>query len=219
MVTLLSGDSPDQLHEALSQAGFRRSQDLAYRPACDGCNACVPVRIPVADFAPGKTQRRIAKRNLGVTGRAMPPIATREHFALFRRYLIARHPGGGMADMGFADYRAMVEDTPVDSHLVEYRDTDGSLYGICLTDRMADGLSLVYSFFDPDWSGRSPGTFVILWHVERAREMGLDYVYLGYWIEDSSKMAYKARFTPIEALTPIGWQRIRSEKDATQTAT
>lgn len=211
VVTLLSGDDPDHLHDALSQAGFRRSQDLAYRPACDDCNACVPVRIPVADFVPSKAQRRIARRNQAVSGRAMPPIATREHFALFRRYLTTRHPGGGMADMGFADYRAMVEDTPVDSHLIEFREADGTLYGICLTDRMQDGLSLVYSFFDPDAAYRSPGILIILWHVERARQLGLDHVYLGYWIEDSPKMSYKARFDQVEGLTGGVWHALAAD--------
>ncbi len=208
VVTLLSGDDPDRLHEALSHAGFRRSQDLAYRPACDGCNACVPVRISVTDFVPARSHRRIANRNREITSLAGPPVAAREHFGLFRDYLARRHPGGGMADMGFADYRAMIEDTPLDTHLVEFRDADGGLYGVCLTDRMADGLSLVYSFFDPDESFRSPGIYIILWHVERARDLGLKYVYLGYWIEQSRKMAYKSRFNSVEALTTDGWRRL-----------
>ncbi len=207
VVTLLSGDDPDRLHEALSHAGFRRSQDLAYRPACDGCNACVPVRISVTDFVPARSHRRIAKRNREITSLAGPPVAAREHFGLFRDYLASRHPGGGMADMGFADYRAMIEDTPLDTHLVDFRNADGSLYGVCLTDRMADGLSLVYSFFDPEQSFRSPGIYIILWHVDRARDLGLKYVYLGYWIEQSRKMAYKSRFLPIEGLTDAGWTR------------
>ena len=207
VVTLLSGEDPDHLHEALSQVGFRRSQDLAYRPACDGCNACIPVRIPVRDFNPTKSHRRVECKNIGVTGFAMPPLATHEHFGMFQQYLTSRHPGGGMADMGFSDYRAMVEDTPVDTHLIEYRTEHGNLYGACLTDRMHDGLSLVYSFFDPNLSEESPGTYIILWHIERTLELGLDYVYLGYWIEDSPKMAYKSRFTPIEGLTDAGWTR------------
>ncbi len=208
VVTLLSGDDPDRLHEALSHAGFRRSQDLAYRPACDGCNACVPVRISVTDFVPARSHRRIAKRNREITSLAGPPVAAREHFGLFRDYLASRHPGGGMADMGFADYRAMIEDTPLDTHLVDFRNADGSLYGVCLTDRMADGLSLVYSFFDPDESFRSPGIYIILWHVDRARSLGLKYIYLGYWIEQSRKMAYKSRFNSVEALTTDGWRRL-----------
>ena len=213
VVTLLSGENADQLHEALSSAGFRRSQDLAYRPACDGCNACVPVRIPIADFVPARSHRRIAKRNAAVRGLTQAPVAAREHFALFRSYLTSRHPGGGMADMGFADYRAMIEDTPVDTSLVDFREPDGSLYAVCLTDRMADGLSLVYSFFDPEEADRSPGIYIILWHVDRARALGLDYVYLGYWIEQSPKMAYKSQFEPIEALRRDGWRRLGEQVD------
>lgn len=207
VVTLLAGEDPDRLHEALSQAGFRRSQDLAYRPACEGCNACVPVRIPASDFTLSRPHRRILKRHEGITVQLVPAIATREHYGLFRRYLEARHAGGGMADMDFADYRAMVEETPVDSILVEFRLPDGKLYAVCLTDRMRDGFSLVYSFFDPDFAGRSPGTFIILWHVAAAQERGLGYVYLGYWIAESRKMAYKAKFRPLERLGPDGWRR------------
>jgi arginyl-tRNA--protein-N-Asp/Glu arginylyltransferase len=214
VVTLLAGDEPDRLHDALSQAGFRRSQDLAYRPACDECNACVPVRIPVAQFAPARSLRRILRKNAGVTGRQIPPQATREHFTLFHRYLESRHAGGGMADMDFADYRAMVEDSPVDTHLAEFRRPDGVLYGVCLTDRMSDGLSLVYSFFDPTLDALSPGSFMILWHAMRARELGLAHVYLGYWIADSHKMAYKARFQPLERLGPEGWMPLEIDGEA-----
>ncbi|HYM30165.1 MAG TPA: arginyltransferase [Candidatus Cybelea sp.] len=205
VVTLLAGEDPDRLHNALSQAGFRRSQDLAYRPACDECNACVPVRIPVANFVPVRSLRRVLQRNAGIYGRQLSPQATREHYALFRRYLLARHSGGGMADMDFGDYRAMIEDSPVDTHLVEYRRADGELYGVCLTDRMSDGLSLVYSFFDPSGDHLSPGTFMILWHTQRARDISLPYVYLGYWIAESRKMSYKVRFRPLERLGPEGW--------------
>ena len=205
VVTLLAGDDPNRLHEALSQAGFRRSQDLAYRPACDHCNACVPVRIPVRGFVPSRSQRRVAARNVGVTARQIPAIATRDHFMLFRRYVLTRHLGGGMADMDFADFRAMIEDTPVRTCLMEFRQPDGELLGVSLTDRMDDGFSLVYSFFDPLAAARSPGTCMILWHVARAIEIGLPHVYLGYWIPDSPKMAYKARFRPLEALGPEGW--------------
>ena len=206
MVTLLAGEDPDSLHDALSQAGFRRSQDLAYRPACDNCTACVPVRVPVESFSPSRSLRRVWHRNAAITGRELPALATREHFALFRRYLGTRHSTGGMADMDFGDYRAMVEDSPVRTHLMEFRHADQRLYGVCLTDRMRDGLSLVYSFFDPDLAVMSPGSFIVLWHIERARIQGLDHVYLGYWIAESHKMAYKTRFRPIERLGPSGWE-------------
>jgi len=206
VVTLLAGEDPDSLHNALSQAGFRRSQDLAYRPACEQCNACVPVRVPVENFVPSETQRRVMKLRPQISSRRLPAYATREHFSVFRRYVSARHEGGGMADMEFGDYRAMVEDSPVRTALTEFRMPDGRLFGVCLTDEMADGVSLVYSFFDPDFGKQSPGTFIILWHIEHARQAGLPYVYLGYWIAESRKMAYKGVFRPLEALTPDGWQ-------------
>jgi arginine-tRNA-protein transferase len=208
VVTLLAGDDPDRLHEALSHAGFRRSQDLAYRPACDECSACVAVRIPAWAFEPDRGQRRIRKRNAAVEARVLPAEATREHFALFRRYILARHVGGGMADMDFGDYRAMVEDSLVRTQITEFREPCGRLAGVCLADRMNDGFSLVYSFFEPELSRRSPGTFIILWHVEEARRAGLPYVYLGYWIRESHKMAYKSEFRPLEALGTHGWQRL-----------
>lgn len=210
VVTLLAGDDPDRLHQVLSQAGFRRSQDLAYRPACDDCTACVPVRIPAATFEPTRSLARVLNRNRDITGRILRPAATVEHFRVFRRYLLSRHAGGGMADMDYGDYRAMVEDTPVETHLIEYRDHDERLYGVCLADRMTDGISLVYSFFDPDFAAMSPGTFMILWHVEETRRLGLNYVYLGYWIADSNKMAYKNRFRPLERLDAEGWRPLRA---------
>lgn len=206
VVTLLAGEDPDGLHNDLSQAGFRRSQDLAYRPACEQCSACVPVRVPVAEFAPDKSQKRIWRRNTGTLARRLPAYATREHYQVFRRYVTARHDGGGMADMEFADYRAMVEDSPVRSGLTEFRCHDGRLFGVCLIDEMGDGISLVYSYFDPEFGHASPGNFIILWHIRHALDVGLPYVYLGYWIAESRKMAYKSRYQPLEALTPDGWR-------------
>lgn len=208
VVTLLAAEDPDKLHDALSQAGFRRSQDLAYRPACDECSACVPVRVPVKEFAPTRSQRRIAAANTGLNVRRVDPIANREHYFLFRRYILSRHAGGGMADMDFSDFRAMIEDSPVSTHLAEFREADGSLYGVCLTDRMGDGLSLVYSFFEPEASERSPGTAMIMRQIEMAANLGLPFVYLGYWIAESRKMAYKRGFRPLEALTAEGWRRL-----------
>lgn len=205
VVTLLAGDDPDQLHHALSEAGFRRSQDLAYRPACESCDACVAVRIPAGRFRPGRSLRRIMARNRLVEAREPGSGARLEHYELFRRYLLSRHANGGMADMTFSDYRSMVEDSPVRTILVEFREPDGRLLAVCLTDRMRDGLSLVYSFFEPRAARRSPGIYMILWHIERVLELGIDYVYLGYWIGGSPKMSYKARFRPLEALTSKGW--------------
>lgn len=208
VVTLLSGEEPDQLHSVLSTAGFRRSQDLAYRPACDNCNACVPVRIPVTRYRPNRTQRKVWRRNTDLTARIVPAVAVREHYILFRQYLSSRHADGGMADMRFGDYRAMIEDTPVDSFLVEFRDQSNALLAVCLSDRMSDGYSLVYSFFLPSEAARSLGVYVVQWHVAHALQEGLPNVYLGYWIEDSRKMAYKASFRPLEQLTTEGWSEL-----------
>jgi arginine-tRNA-protein transferase len=206
LVTLLEGDTAEARHDQLMRAGFRRSQGLAYRPACPGCQACVPVRIPVAQFGLGQAWRKILRRNRDLTVQETRAGATEEQYALFRSYLAGRHAEGGMAEMTWTDYRAMVDDTPIDSLVVEWRRADGSLIAVSLTDRCASGLSGVYKFFDPDETRRSLGTQIILWHVSRARELGLPYVYLGYWIADSPKMAYKARFRPLERLTPDGWR-------------
>jgi arginyl-tRNA--protein-N-Asp/Glu arginylyltransferase len=206
LVTLLDGPDPDGLHDRLMAAGFRRSQAVAYRPACPGCSACVPVRIPVDRFRLTRSWRRIWRQNADLVAVERRPVGTREQFALFQRYLESRHGESGMATMTWTDFRAMIEDSPVDSRLVEWRRPDDSLIAASLTDRTRGGLSGVYKFFDPDESRRSLGSLIILWHVERARELGLPHVYLGYWIADSPKMAYKARFQPLEQLTPQGWQ-------------
>ncbi|SEH25041.1 arginyltransferase [Magnetospirillum fulvum] len=206
IVTELNGADAEGLHEALSRAGFRRSHSIAYTPACPGCSACIPVRIVVDGFAPGRTMRKIARANAELVARKVPAKATAEQFRLFARYQESRHAGGDMALMGFYDYRSMVEDSPVDTFLIEFRRPDGSLAAVCLADRMRDGLSAVYSFFDPDLSHRSLGTQVVLWLIAQAGEIGLPYVYLGYWISDSRKMSYKARFRPLEAFGPEGWR-------------
>jgi leucyl-tRNA---protein transferase len=210
LVTFLDGadaGADDGLHDELLRAGFRRSHGAVYRPACPGCEACVPVRVPVARFAWTRAWRRVLRRNADLTGAERPTAATGEQFELFRRYLGARHAGGGMGGMGWADYRAMVEDGPASSRLVEFRTPEGRLIAVSLTDRVASGLSGVYKFFEPDESRRrSLGSHVILWHVRHAAELGLPYVYLGYWIARSPKMAYKARFQPQERLTPQGWR-------------
>ena len=205
---LASADDPAGLHDQLSRAGFRRSQAIAYKPNCRGCGSCVPVRVPAATYRPTRSQRRVARRNEGVTGRDLPPIALSEHFQLFRRYIRSRHGDGGMAGMSFDDYRAMVQETPVSTRLIEFRDPAGALYGVCLTDSLDDGLSLVYSFFEPERADDSPGSFIIMWHLEQALRRGLPYVYLGYWIDGSRKMAYKTNFRPAEALGPEGWRTL-----------
>jgi len=184
---------------------------IAYRPACEGCSACVSVRIAVDLFEPSRSQRRVERRNAELYRTEVPAEATREQFALLRTYLDSRHAGGGMSDMGLFDYVAMVEETPVDTHIVEYRERgDGQLMACALTDVLRDGLSMVYSFFHPGEDARSLGTYMILDHVAAARARGLPYVYLGYWINGSDKMDYKSRFQPLEALGPNGWTRLES---------
>jgi arginine-tRNA-protein transferase len=206
VVTEIAGPDAEPLHDRLSRAGFRRSHNIAYAPVCPGCNACVPIRIPIATFQPDRSLRKVLKANDGVIGHDVQARATAEQYQLFQQYQRARHGDGDMATMSFYDYRAMVEDTPIDTFLVEFRDADETLIGVCLTDRLGDGLSAVYSFYAPDLEKRSLGTFTILWLVERARMQGLPHVYLGYWVRESRKMAYKARFKPSEILVAGSWR-------------
>ncbi|MDR3440815.1 arginyltransferase [Telmatospirillum sp.] len=213
IVTELSGPDAEALHEALSRAGFRRSHSIAYTPACPGCNACIPVRILVDEFRPKRTMRRIIKMNAGLVARQSLARATAEQYRLFARYQESRHAGGDMALMGFYDYRSMIEDSPIETFLVEFRNQDNQLKAVVLTDRMTDGLSAVYSFYDPDTPSASLGSHMILWLIEESRRRGLPYVYLGYWIADSGKMSYKARFTPLEAYGPAGWRPLKLDEN------
>ncbi len=203
-------DGP-MVHDSLTQGGFRRSQNIAYRPACEGCSACVSARLPVRDYVFSKSERRVLARNAGSRRHIVEAEATREQFDLLRLYLQSRHAGGGMADMSWSDYVAMVEDTAVRTHVVEYRLVSqdggpGALIACALVDRLTDGLSLVYSFFDPSTARASPGSFVILDHLVQAAALKLPFVYLGYWVRGSRKMDYKARFSPLEILDPVGWR-------------
>ncbi len=209
----LTGALAQPLSEALTHSGFRRSQTIAYRPACDACSACVSVRIVTEGFEHSRNQKRINRRNADLVRSEVPAEATREQFALLRAYLDSRHSGGGMSDMGLFDYVAMVEETPVDTHIVEFRrpttdGTPGMLVACALTDVLRDGLSMVYSFFHPGEDARSLGTYMILDHVQQAVSRGLPHVYLGYWVRGSEKMDYKSRFRPMEALTREGWERL-----------
>jgi leucyl-tRNA---protein transferase len=201
------------VNDELTHAGFRRSQNIAYRPACEGCDACVSVRLPVEDVWLSRTQKKVLARNTDLSRDLVEAEATQEQFALLKRYLSTRHPGGGMTDMTWLDYIAMVEDTAVRTHLIEYRlpsldGGPGDLVAVTLTDLLTDGLSMVYSFFDPDIERRSLGVFAILDHVRQAQAVRLPYVYLGYWVEGSPKMDYKAQFRPMEVLRPLGWTRV-----------
>lgn len=211
LFTHLSGRRASAMHELLARHGFRRSQNIVYRPACEGCAACESARILVDAFEPTRTHRRVIRRNADVQATDGHPRATARQYELFKRYLHTRHAFGGMTSMSFLDYEFMVEDTPVDSMLIEYtlKEPGGGtrLVATSLTDVLPDGLSMVYSFFDPDLSQRSLGSHMILDHVERARAAGLPHVYLGYWVKDSPKMAYKGSFRPLETL--VGGQRWR----------
>jgi arginine-tRNA-protein transferase len=218
--THMVGERAPGLNDLLTHGGFRRSQSIAYRPACEACRACVSVRVVAKDFQPSRNMRRIADRNADVIGDMRALVPTSEQYSVFRGYLDSRHRDGGMADMTVLDYAMMVEDSHVETKLVEYRVQGpdsritgrgtGDLLAVALTDVLSDGLSMVYSFYDPEHRNRSLGTFIILDHIARARRMGLAYVYLGYWVKDSRKMDYKARFLPQERLMNDGWTRFES---------
>ncbi len=206
--TELRGPRAAETAELLSRLGFRRSQNVAYRPACDTCRACVSVRIPVADFVASDSQRRLLRAHADLEANERAPWTTPEQFTLLRSYLAARHPDGGMSAMDAIDYADMVEQTPVQTRLIEYRDPSGRLTAACITDAQADGLSMIYSFYDTAHPHRRGlGTWMILDHIARARAAALPYLYLGFWIEGAPRMAYKARFRPLERLTGMGWVR------------
>ena len=205
------------VNDSLTEGGFRRSQNIAYRPACETCSACVSVRIPVADHVAGRSDRKTLNRNADLERRLVEAEATIEQFDLLRRYLRARHADGGMTDMVWPDFVAMIEDTPVRSHLIEYRRRSedggpGELVACTLVDLLADGLSMVYSFYDPGQPRRSLGRFMILDHLVQARMTSMAYVYLGYWVRGSAKMDYKVNFQPIEALGPAGWRLLSARE-------
>ncbi|WP_274629342.1 arginyltransferase [Arvimicrobium flavum] len=215
--THLVGDKAPEMNDLLTQGGFRRSQNIAYRPACESCRACVSVRILAQEFMPTRNMKRVLHRNSDLVGAIHDAEPSTEQYALFRHYLDARHRRGGMSDMTVLDYAMMVEDTHVDTKVIEYRrrgpDTfitgrgTGELIAVALTDKMSDGLSMVYSYYNPDFEDRSLGTFMILDHIQRTAAAGLPHVYLGYWVNGSRKMNYKVRFQPQEHLGPKGWGR------------
>jgi arginine-tRNA-protein transferase len=211
--THLVGRRASVLNDALTHSGFRRSQTIAYRPACENCKACVSVRILCAEFEPNRTQKKILARNADLFADLAPARADAEQFRLFRTYLDSRHADGGMADMAMLDYGMMIEDSHVESRMALYRlPPDGAgpgrLVASCLTDVLEDGLSMVYSFYDPDLSRRSLGAHMILDHIEKARAKGLPHLYLGYWVDGSRKMDYKAQYLPQERLGSSGWARV-----------
>ena len=196
------------LFDDLTAAGFRRSHNMIYRPACASCSACVPVRVLVEKFTPRRSLKRTWRANQGVTLAVVAARATPEQYGLFRRYQRARHGDGDMALMTYADYKALVEESAADTKLLELRDPDGALVGCCLFDTTIDGVSAVYSFYSAENDKRGLGSMIVMRLVEHARSLGRPYVYLGYWIDECRKMAYKVRFMPIEALRPDGWREL-----------
>ncbi len=215
--TELKGPHAEELNDALGRIGFRRSQTVAYRPSCADCQACVSVRVVAGEFRASASQRKNLRRNSDLIATICRPWSTSEQFDLLQRYLGQRHPGGGMTSMDEGDFADMVEHTPVESWVVEYREpnpdgTPGRLVGACLTDRQGDGLSMIYSFYEPDHAGRTGlGNYIIVDHIRRARQEGLPFVYLGYWVEGSARMQYKIRYRPMELLGRNGWERLSDE--------
>ncbi|MCL4151910.1 UNVERIFIED_CONTAM: hypothetical protein GTU68_024710 [Idotea baltica] len=220
LFTALQGSAAEKLNNGLSKQGFRRSQNVLYRPSCAECSACLSARIRVANFAPSKSQKRVLKRNSALVRTASSPWATEAQYALFRDYLDSRHATGGMADMDLFEFAAMVEETPIRTRLIEYSTHDpvaddpyDRLRAVCLTDVLDDGVSMVYSFFAPELMKNSLGTYLILDHVAIARELGLPYVYLGYWVPGSEKMGYKANFKGVEVYRDGNWETLYDPDD------
>lgn len=214
LFTSLQGDTAQKLNDSLSKQGFRRSQNVLYRPSCADCAACLSARIDVSRFALTRSHKRTLKRNDTLERRVTSPWATEEQYDLFRRYLDVRHSDGGMADMDVFEFAAMIEETPIRSRVIEYLDRDsGKLIATCLTDMLDDGLSMVYSFYEPDLHKNSLGKWMILDHIDIARTAGLPYVYLGYWVPGSDKMGYKAEFNALEIYRRGEWQRLEDTGD------
>ncbi|MBL6934515.1 MAG: arginyltransferase [Alphaproteobacteria bacterium] len=228
--TVLTGSDSGMLFDLLSRAGFRRSLDTVYQPSCPECEACVPVRILAAEFTPGRTFRRVLRDNRDLRAELLPARATREQYQLFSRYLKSRHGDGEMAAMSWEDYLSFAEDTPAETFIAEFRlpatdgdspektEEGGELLAACIVDRLGDGLSAVYSFFDPQEESRGLGNFMLLWLVDKAAKMGLSHVYPGYWIADCQKMSYKTRFQPLERLAKGGWKPFAEEEAPEETA-
>ena len=215
VVMELVGRDAALLHDQLSVAGFRRSHNIAYAPACPGCQDCHAVRIRVNEFSPSRSQRRVRARNKSLVAKEKPPGATEIQYGLFSSYQKSRHADGDMANMNYADYQSLIENTPVDTKVVEFHDPKRGLVAACLMDKVENGLSAVYSFFDPDLHRLSLGSYMILWMVEKAKQRGLEYVYLGFWISGCQKMSYKSAFRPLETRDPEGWRELSPEECTT----
>lgn len=207
LTELAVGADPQLTYDTLARYGFRRSHNWAYRTACPECSACVPVRMVVAEFQPTRSMRRCAQRHATWQAEPRPPVATDEQFELFSRYVKGRHGDGEMATMDYGQYRAMLEETTIDTAVVEFRHSGRLVAGI-IVDRVNDGLSAVYSFYDPDLASAGPGTYMVLWLIEETRRQSLPNMYLGYWVANCRKMDYKIRFRPLQALGDSGWRTL-----------
>ena len=214
--TQLDPLSGPQLNNYLTHAGFRRSQNVIYRPACESCRACQSLRVAADKFEAGRRFRRILRKNEDITSSVNEPYATQEQYTLLKKYLMDRHPQGGMAEMDFVRYEMMVEDGSANTEIVEYRDSDNTLIACTLIDNLTDGKSMVYSFFDPDIRSRSLGNYMILDQLDTCQKFDLPYLYLGYWVPESPKMSYKKEFHPTEILTTRGWRTLNDSKASDQ---
>lgn len=220
LFTSLTGSNTQALNNALSTQGFRRSQNVLYRPSCADCSACLSARIPVANFSMTKSEKRVLRRNQKLTREIKTPWATSEQFELFKKYVSSRHDDGGMSGMSEAEFTSMVEETSVKTILVEYLNNQSEtkhIEAVSITDVIEDGLSMVYSFYEPDLLEFSLGKYMILDHINLAKEMNLPYLYLGYWVKGSKKMDYKSQYNPIEIFLNGSWSLLNQKETGKET--
>lgn len=208
-IAVLDDEAPigTQSFTRFTENGFRRSGRYLYRPACAGCKACQSLRIPVAEFRPNRSQRRTIRRNADISLQQLAPRFNEQHYALFKRYIEARHHDGVMMDTSRDTYISFLDAAWTNTQFYEFR-AGSRLLAVAVVDQLLDALSAVYTFFDPDEAARGPGNYAILSLIDSAHQAGLSWLYLGYWVAGSAKMAYKSRFRPHDVLTPHGWQRV-----------
>ncbi|MBL42229.1 MAG: arginyltransferase [Rhodospirillaceae bacterium] len=207
--THLDNSHPDLTHNFFAKSGFRRSHGIVYKPDCRNCSECIPVRINAKKFNNSSKYRRILSKNRDIYSNEVKLNGTEEQYRLFNKYQNSRHKDGNMSSMQLDDYKSMVEESPVDTSLIEYRNSNDELFAVSITDRLFDGYSMVYSFFDYKEKHRSPGNFMILDHINKAKENDLSFVYLGYFIKNCNKMSYKKKFQPIEAFLNQNWIKLK----------